>query len=103
MSRGKNGFLLRCAIRLWNGFVTPESLFRLLSGECDPCECLKLRLVCRASHGFEPSESFKILILRNLVPYENWFREQQRIQKMGGKIVSVKLATGIVGANTGLQ
>lgn len=38
-----------------------------------------------------------------LVPYENWFREQQRIQKMGGKIVSVKLATGRVGANTGLQ
>lgn len=37
-----------------------------------------------------------------LVPYENWFREQQRIQKMGGKIVSVKLATGVVGANTGL-
>ncbi|MEM9213762.1 MAG: phycobilisome linker polypeptide [Cyanobacteria bacterium P01_F01_bin.150] len=38
-----------------------------------------------------------------LVPYENWFREQQRIQKMGGKIVNVKLATGQVGANTGLQ
>lgn len=38
-----------------------------------------------------------------LVPYENWFREQQRIQKMGGTIVSVKLATGKVGTNTGLQ
>ena len=37
-----------------------------------------------------------------LVPYENWFREQQRIQKMGGKIVRVKLATGTVGTNTGL-
>lgn len=37
-----------------------------------------------------------------LVPYENWFREQQRIQKMGGKIVKVELATGKPGSNTGL-
>jgi phycobilisome core linker protein len=37
-----------------------------------------------------------------LVPYDNWFREQQRIMKMGGKIVKVELATGKPGANTGL-
>ena len=38
-----------------------------------------------------------------LVPYDNWFREQQRIQKMGGKIISVKLDTGKQGTNTGLS
>ncbi|CCH68398.1 Phycobilisome small core linker polypeptide [Richelia intracellularis HH01] len=38
-----------------------------------------------------------------LVPYENWFGEQQRIQKMGGRIVSVHLATGKQGTNTGLK
>jgi phycobilisome core linker protein len=38
-----------------------------------------------------------------LVPFDNWFVEQQRIMKMGGKIVRVELATGKVGANTGLQ
>lgn len=38
-----------------------------------------------------------------LVPYENWFREQQRIQKAGGKIIKVELATGKQGANTGLS
>jgi phycobilisome core linker protein len=38
-----------------------------------------------------------------LVPYENWFSEQQRIQKMGGQIVNVKLATGKQGTNTGLS
>jgi phycobilisome core linker protein len=38
-----------------------------------------------------------------LVPYDNWFREQQRIQKMGGKIIKVQLATGKPGSNTGLQ
>ncbi|MEH2261064.1 MAG: phycobilisome linker polypeptide [Nostoc sp.] len=38
-----------------------------------------------------------------LVPYENWFREQQRIQKAGGKIIKVELATGRQGANTGLS
>jgi phycobilisome core linker protein len=27
-----------------------------------------------------------------LVPYDNWFQEQQRIMKMGGKIVKVQLA-----------
>ncbi len=37
-----------------------------------------------------------------LVAYDNWFKEQQRIMKMGGKIVKVELATGKVGANTGL-
>ncbi|MEH2071783.1 MAG: phycobilisome linker polypeptide [Nostoc sp.] len=37
-----------------------------------------------------------------LVPYENWFREQQRIQKAGGKIIKVELATGKQGANAGL-
>jgi phycobilisome core linker protein len=37
-----------------------------------------------------------------LVPYDNWFREQQRIMKMGGKIVKVQLATGKQGTNTGL-
>jgi phycobilisome core linker protein len=38
-----------------------------------------------------------------LVPYDNWFTEQQRIMKMGGKIVKVELATGKPGANTGLS
>ncbi|QLE57730.1 phycobilisome linker polypeptide [Nostoc sp. TCL26-01] len=38
-----------------------------------------------------------------LVPYENWFREQQRIQKAGGKIIKVELATGKQGANAGLR
>jgi phycobilisome core linker protein len=37
-----------------------------------------------------------------LVPFDNWFREQQRIMKMGGKIVKVELNTGRPGANTGL-
>jgi phycobilisome core linker protein len=37
-----------------------------------------------------------------LVPYDNWFKEQQRIQKMGGRIVKVELATGKAGMNTGL-
>jgi phycobilisome core linker protein len=38
-----------------------------------------------------------------LVAFENWFMEQQRIMKMGGRIVKVELATGKVGTNTGLQ
>ena len=37
-----------------------------------------------------------------LVSYDNWFAEQQRIMKMGGKIIKVELATGKQGANTGL-
>ncbi|MGB3692046.1 MAG: phycobilisome linker polypeptide [Spirulinaceae cyanobacterium] len=38
-----------------------------------------------------------------LVPYDNWFCEQQRIQKMGGTIKKVELVTGKRGANTGLK
>jgi phycobilisome core linker protein len=37
-----------------------------------------------------------------LVSYDNWFAEQQRIMKMGGRIVKVELATGKSGTNTGL-
>jgi phycobilisome core linker protein len=37
-----------------------------------------------------------------LVPYENWFKEQQRIQKAGGRIVKVELATGKPGMDVGL-
>ena len=37
-----------------------------------------------------------------LVDFNNWFREQQRIMKMGGKIVKVELATGKQNINTGL-
>ena len=37
-----------------------------------------------------------------LVSYDNWFNEQQRITKAGGKIVKVELATGKQGTNTGL-
>jgi len=37
-----------------------------------------------------------------LVPYDNWFTEQQRIMKMGGKIISVKLDNCGQGINTGL-
>jgi phycobilisome core linker protein len=38
-----------------------------------------------------------------LVEYDRWFMEQQRIQKQGGKILSVKLVAGKVGANTGVS
>lgn len=38
-----------------------------------------------------------------MVSYNNWFKEQQRIQKAGGKIIKVELATGIKGMNVGLS
>ncbi|AFY73939.1 phycobilisome core linker protein [Synechococcus sp. PCC 7502] len=38
-----------------------------------------------------------------LISYDNWFREQQRITKAGGRIIKVELATGKIGANTGLS
>lgn len=38
-----------------------------------------------------------------LIPYRNWFTEQQRIQKAGGTVLSVKLVTGKVGANVGVS
>jgi len=38
-----------------------------------------------------------------LDPFDNWFSEQQRIMKRGGKILKVELATGKIGTNTGLS
>ncbi|TGG83819.1 MAG: photosystem I reaction center subunit XII [Aphanocapsa feldmannii 277cV] len=35
------------------------------------------------------------------VPFHSWFAEQQRIQKQGGKILSVDLAVGRQQTNTG--
>ena len=40
--------------------------------------------------------------VEKLVPHDNWFTEQQRIMKMGGKILKVELASGTPGTNTGL-
>jgi phycobilisome core linker protein len=37
-----------------------------------------------------------------LVPYDNWFREQQRIQKSGGRILKVELVAGKPGIDVGL-
>ncbi len=37
-----------------------------------------------------------------LVPYENWFQEQQRIQKSGGRILKVELVAGKPGIDVGL-
>jgi phycobilisome core linker protein len=37
-----------------------------------------------------------------LVPFDSWYREQQRIQKMGGTILKVELATGKPNTNVGL-
>lgn len=37
-----------------------------------------------------------------LVPFDSWYREQQRIQKMGGTILKVELATGKPHTNVGL-
>lgn len=52
---------------------------------------------------FALKENYKTLFFTKLVPYDNWFREQQRIMKMGGKIIKVELATGKQGMNTGLS
>ncbi|WP_038025971.1 phycobilisome linker polypeptide [Synechococcus sp. PCC 7336] len=37
------------------------------------------------------------------VNYDNWFAEQQRIQKAGGKILKVELTTGSKGVNVGIS
>ena len=37
-----------------------------------------------------------------LVSYNNWFKEQQRIQKAGGKILKVELAVGQKFMNVGV-
>lgn len=38
-----------------------------------------------------------------LVSHDNWFNEQQRIQKMGGKILKVERSNFKQGTNTGLS
>eukprot|EP00741_Cyanophora_paradoxa_P011142 tig00020553_g10763.t1 len=38
-----------------------------------------------------------------LVPFSNWYREQQRIQKAGGRIFKVELVSGKKNVSVGLQ
>ncbi|MGK7913847.1 MAG: phycobilisome linker polypeptide [Synechococcus sp.] len=38
-----------------------------------------------------------------MVEYNSWFKEQQRIQKAGGKILKVELVTGTRGVNVGIS
>mmetsp|Transcript_38300 Transcript_38300/g.63573 ORF Transcript_38300/g.63573 Transcript_38300/m.63573 type:complete len:134 (+) Transcript_38300:126-527(+) len=42
------------------------------------------------------------IYVTKMVPFSSWYGEQQRIQKAGGKIVSVDLVSGKKQTNTGL-
>jgi len=52
--------------------------------------------------GIRTQQKLQKTYFTKLVPYDSWFREQQRIMKMGGKISKVELAIGKMGTNTGL-
>ena len=71
-------------------------------GDRQPMRMFKITACVPSQTRIRTQRELQNTYFTKLVPYDNWFREQQRIMKMGGKIVKVELATGTPGANTGL-
>jgi phycobilisome core linker protein len=73
-----------------------------IAGEFSAMRMFKITACVPSKTRTRTQRELQNTFFTKLVPYDNWFKEQQRIQKMGGKIVKVELATGRQGANTGL-
>jgi phycobilisome core linker protein len=72
------------------------------SGEIATMRMFKITACVPSQTRIRTQRELQNTYFTKLVPYDNWFREQQRIMKMGGKIIKVELATGKPGTNTGL-
>ncbi len=86
-------------------FVQMQIFFPLLRpylGEIIPMRFFKITACVPSQTRIRTQRELQNTYFTKLVPYDNWFREQQRIMKMGGKILKVELATGKPGTNTGL-
>lgn len=86
--------------RLW--LFSVFSLSSELAGEFSAMRMFKITACVPSQTRVRTQRELQNTYFTKLVPYDNWFKEQQRIQKMGGKIVKVELATGRQGSNTGL-
>jgi len=71
-------------------------------GEPHPMRMFRITACVPSQTRIRTQRELQNTYFTKLVPYDNWFREQQRIMKMGGKIVKVELATGRPGTNAGL-
>jgi len=89
--------------------LTPDSrslLFELIIenflGDLSVMRMFKITACVPSQTRIRTQRELQNTYFTKLVPYDNWFSEQQRIMKMGGKIVKVQLATGKPGTNAGL-
>jgi phycobilisome core linker protein len=85
---------------VWN--VSNGKNFLAKSGDCKAMRMFKVTACVPSQTRIRTQRELQNTYFTKLVPYENWFREQQRIQKMGGQIVKVQLVTGKPGTNAGL-
>jgi phycobilisome core linker protein len=95
-------------VRNFQAIFAKRSLFFKLntssahSGEISIMRMFKITACVPSQSRIRTQRELQNTYFTKLVPYDNWFREQQRIMKMGGKIVKVELATGKPGTNAGL-
>jgi phycobilisome core linker protein len=83
---------------------TQQKLYlkKIIVGEIKIMRMFKITACVPSQSRIRTQRELQNTFFTKLVSYDNWFREQQRIMKMGGKILKVQLATGKPGANTGL-
>lgn len=90
----------QCGLGEFTGFATV--IFSTDLGETKIMRMFKVTACVPSQTRIRTQRELQNTYFTKLVAYDNWFREQQRIMKMGGKILKVELATGKPGANTGL-
>jgi phycobilisome core linker protein len=82
--------------------LSDTRFFQKHLGDFNPMRMFKVTACVPSQTRIRTQRELQNTYFTKLVPFDNWFREQQRIMKMGGKIVKVQLATGKQGVNTGL-
>lgn len=64
------------------------------SGVENDARCFKISYVLPSESRLYTFRELQNVFTVKMVPFSSWYAEQQRIQKMGGKILKVELASG---------
>uniref|UniRef100_A0A7S3EKQ7 CpcD-like domain-containing protein n=1 Tax=Rhodosorus marinus TaxID=101924 RepID=A0A7S3EKQ7_9RHOD len=60
-----------------------------------------LPLICLCQSRAETFRELQMIYQTKVIPFSSWYAEQQRIQKGGGTIIKVELASGTAERNLG--
>jgi phycobilisome core linker protein len=82
-----------------SGNLTPRRIKS--SGVANDRRMFKVSYVLPSESRVYSGRELQNVATTKMVPFTSWYREQQRIMKMGGRITKVELASGTAQRNVG--